>query len=578
MKWFLNRKIGSKLISGFMIVAIIGSIIGIVGVVSIGNIGKEVNELGVVRLPSIESLAIIRESQTAMKVVERTLLLKNLTKEDVADQKSRYVASLARIEEAWNRYAQIPQTPEEALKWNEFETQWETCVANSEEYMEQSDVYQSMPETDTEAIEEMANQMKEMTFVRNSKSFDKAESLLTAIIDINKQIGAESVINAGENMTASRLILIITMIIGMIISILLGLFLSGIISKPLKKMVVSANQIADGDLNVTIELDTKDEVGELAKAFRLMIENINEVMTNINSASEQVASGSRQVSDSSMSLSQGATEQASSIEELTASIEEIAAQTRQNAASAEKAEEMTTSAQKGAEKGNSQMADMLSAMTEINDSSNSISKIIKVIDDIAFQTNILALNAAVEAARAGQHGKGFAVVAEEVRNLAARSANAAKETTAMIEGSIQKVEGGTKIANETAKALKEIVEGISQATLLVGEIATASQEQALGVDQINQGITQISDVVQTTSATSEETAAASEELSGQAELLKTQVETFKLRNSAKRSVKGEAMDPEVLKMLESMQNKEQGSNDNRSTKKISLSDSDFEKY
>jgi methyl-accepting chemotaxis protein len=325
------------------------------------------------------------------------------------------------------------------------------------------------------------------------------------------------------------LFMIVLTLITLVIAGFLIVFGAGSITKPIQNIVGIAKKIAEGQLDVILEVNSEDEIGELSLAFSNMLEQLNDVLRNINSASEQVASGATQVSDSSLTLSHGATEQASSIEELTASIEEIAGKTRMNATNADKAKEISASTQQHAQKGNEQMAEMLKAMAEINDSSSSISKIIKVIDDIAFQTNILALNAAVEAARAGQHGKGFAVVAEEVRNLAARSANAAKETTTMIEGSIKKVEGGTRIANETAEALNKIVEGVSKATMLITDIASASKEQSIGVDQINQGISQIADVVQTTSATAEETAAASEELSSQSDLLKSQVAAFKLK-------------------------------------------------
>lgn len=289
-------------------------------------------------------------------------------------------------------------------------------------------------------------------------------------------------------------------------------------------------EMAKGNLSVEISRDYRGDFGTIKTSLNHIIESLNNILTEINNASQQVASGSRQVSDSSMTLSQGATEQASSIEELTASLEEISSQTKKNAENAGNANDLAENVKVNAAQGNLQMKDMLKAMGEINESSGNISKIIKVIDDIAFQTNILALNAAVEAARAGQHGKGFAVVAEEVRNLAARSANAAKETTDLIEGSIKKVEGGTNIANNTADALNSIVDGVSKVANLVGDIAAASNEQALGIAQINQGIMQVSQVVQSNSATSEEGAAASEELANQAEMLKNNVSRFKLKN------------------------------------------------
>ncbi len=346
--------------------------------------------------------------------------------------------------------------------------------------------------------------------------------------------------------------------------------------------------IANGNLDVVINKDYRGDFSEIKNSLNNIVKRLNEIMSNISNAAEQVAVGAKQVSESSIELSKGATEQASSVEELTASIEEIASQTKQNADNADQANELAEIVKENAFNGNSQMNEMLKAMEEINQSSSSISKIIKVIDEIAFQTNILALNAAVEAARAGQHGKGFAVVAEEVRNLAARSANAAKETTTMIEGSIKKVECGTKIAKDTAEALNNMVQGISKVASIVENIAIASNEQSIGIEQITAGIIQVSDVVQINSSTSEESAAASKELSNQAELLKGQVSRFKIKKSNNIGFykDAEVFNNELLQMVNDIGNGrtidngfiEESKFSKGKSQKTFLSDRNFGKY
>ncbi len=574
MKWFYNLKISSKLLITFCFMAIIAGALGIFGIVNVLSTNNAYSDLYETNGISQGVIGKVAADFRQTRITLRDILI-----DRGSTDRGKYVDKLKVLDEDMNKqmalFEPTLKTEEEKKEFADLKVALAGFIAIREKVANLA-----LANEEDEAIRVTRTEAVEVT--------ETADQKIVNLTNLKTTQGRELANQLSANTVRTRTIMIVVIVIAMLLAVAFGIFISRIIGNPIKKLINVADKIADGNLEVIIDINTKDELGILAGAFSKMADNLNEVMSNINTASEQVSSGSKQVSDSSIALSQGATEQASSIEELTASIEEISVQTTKNAGNADQANILALKAKENADQGNNQMKEMLKAMEEINISSSNISKIIKVIDEIAFQTNILALNAAVEAARAGQHGKGFAVVAEEVRNLAARSANAAKETTDLIEGSIKKVEGGTKIANATALALNNIVEDVAKAATLVNDIAVASNEQATGINQINQGIMQVSQVVQTNSATSEESAAASEELSSQAELLKQQVDRFKLRrNNLTTNRKIEGISPEILKMLENMSDKKKY-NDSPvneaykeaalTTNRIALSDTEFGKY
>ena len=411
----------------------------------------------------------------------------------------------------------------------------------------------------------------------DSEAFNIEEKVI-AIYDITAEY-ADGVFNtSNEAIRLSLLILFSLTIVTVIFIILIGIYMAKRLVNPIAQIEAAARKIEAGDLDALITYQSKDELGALSNCMMGLVQtlksiigdvnyylgemsngnfcveskvegkyvgeyqqilnsmrtinlNLSQTLSQINQASEQVASGSDQVSSGAQALSQGATEQASAVEELSATIAEISEQIKETATNAQQATKLSKEAGAGVVQSNDKMTEMISAMNNISDKSTEIGKIIKTIDDIAFQTNILALNAAVEAARAGSAGKGFAVVADEVRNLAQKSAEAAKNTTDLIQDTIAAVGNGTRIAGETAKSLESVVEKTDLVAENIQKISAASNEQASAAFQITSGIDQISSVVQTNSATAQQSAASSEELSGLAQVLKSLVSKFRLKNA-----------------------------------------------
>jgi len=463
-------KLKTKIIGGFIIVAIITLVIGAIGWSGVSSVSKSMKDIGSNYLPSVESVLIISQAQTDIDSAENFLLAPEATKEQLQQQYDRITAAYQRANDARKIYEALPQTPEEKISWDKFALAWDTWKKADDEYVALSKQYE------ISKSKALRTQMVQLALVTQGTNFAAVDAPLHEVIDINKTNAANSTSSGESSANTDTIISFVCMILGSILALVIGIFLGNSITKP---MLIAVNSLSD--------------------------------------SAEQVAAASQQLSSSSQQLAASNSEQASSIEETSATLEESSSMIKQNSENTKQAAHLAELTKASADKGNVEMKEMMNSMSEIKKSSDKIAKVIKVIDDIAFQTNILALNAAVEAARAGDAGMGFAVVAEEVRNLAQRSAQAAKDTAMMIENNIELSEKGVNVSDKVAEALSEITLQAKKVNELMDEISAASQEQTQGISQINRAISQMETATQQNAATAEESAAASEELSAQAQ-------------------------------------------------------------
>jgi len=507
-------------------------VVGISGYIGIVKVSGAVNEIGVVRLPSIQGLLAISEGQTAVAAGDLTTAIVENDYQTPGrfDEAIRLRArGWADIERGWALYEPLPQTADEAVMWKQFVSDWNAWKAVEQKL---GAGMAAMAKNNDEAAQKALFATFYADYAASRPLFLKAEAGLDQIQKLNETIATGQVKDSELAAGAARRTMLISALVAAAVAALCAYYISGAITGPINDAVRVAQTVAGGDLTSRIEASSTDETGQLLQALHGMNANLVRIVGQVRTGTDTIATASAEISSGNFDLSSRTEEQASSLEETAASMEELTSTVRQNMENAQQANQLAQSASVVAVKGGEVVSQVVDTMSAINASSNKIVDIIGVIDGIAFQTNILALNAAVEAARAGEQGRGFAVVATEVRNLAQRSAAAAKEIKKLIDDSVVQVDTGSRLVNQAGATMGDIVTSIQRVTDIMGEISMATREQSSGIDQINVAVTQMDQVTQQNAALVEEAAAAAASLQEQAAQLAGVVSTFKLDQQA----------------------------------------------
>ncbi len=513
MRWFANLRTMMKLITGFGIVTIILAIVGTSGLSQMADIKRKVHDMN---SQSVEAISSLHEVNLDLNRFERRVASALASTDNEALGKLRAHGDELQVVFS-SKIGKVEKLVKSAAMkdgMGGLRTTFTECLA----------ALATLQETATEADASLFDQAAK-DFDHYADELDEQFEQLARMAASEAQSTMLSAERAyGESQT-SMLILIGTAIL---LSVTIGVGIGRMVSRPLVKAAVVLKGMANGDFTGKLDIDTTDEIGDMAGALNKAVDDVSAALRDVRLSAFAVSGASNELSSASQDISNGAQEQASSIESSATSLERLTHTIRENANRAQQASLAALTSRDVAEKGGEAAQDAVSAMSDINKASNRISEIVSAIDEIAFQTNLLALNAAVEAARAGEQGRGFAVVAAEVRNLAQRSATAAREIKTLIDDSVHQIEQGTELVTQSGETLQAIIVSVKQVSNLVTDIASASQEQAAGIEHVNQAVAQMDQITQSNAAQTEELSGTAETLSAQAQHMRALVSRFRL--------------------------------------------------